>query len=196
VVYVGKATSLRSRLAQYRRYGSGQPVGHQGGQYIWQVSDSAALLVAWKPTDRDPGAEEAALLRLFLTEHGRLPFANLNAGAGGQRSPAARPPAPVARTEPAPESVGATTGCTRPASPSITFTFGGERATLSADDVTRALTGVRAEPIKLRAVEVNGTLHPVVQAFERATGVPRELWRSARALELLPRLGFRTVEVQ
>jgi hypothetical protein len=194
-IYVGKATSLRSRLSQYRRYGSGQAVGHQGGRYIWQLSDSDSHLVAWKTTDRDPGAEEAALLRLFFTEHGQLPFANLNAGAREGSSPLAGARGFGATTDRVRESVGAAVGGSHPVSRCITFTLGGKRVTLSAQDVAHAMMDVRAEPIKLRAVEINGTLYPVVQAFERATGLPRGLWRSARAWELLPRLGFRTLEV-
>lgn len=78
VVYVGKAAGLRGlrqRLAQYRRHGRGG-TSHRGGRYIWQLADSAALLVAWRPLD-DPGAGEKSLLAEFVALHGVLPFANL-----------------------------------------------------------------------------------------------------------------------
>jgi hypothetical protein len=79
VVYVGKASNLRGRLKQYADYGAGKPVGHQGGRYIWQLTDSDALLVAWKPSDADQPAStlEAKLVGFFKSEHGRLPFANI-----------------------------------------------------------------------------------------------------------------------
>ena len=38
VIYIGKATSLRNRLSQYMKFGSGKKVGHKGGRYIWQLT--------------------------------------------------------------------------------------------------------------------------------------------------------------
>lgn len=82
ILYVGKADAgtaaghgLRGRLRQYARHGLGG-TSHHGGRYIWQLQDSADLLVAWKPTP-DPRAEEIALLTEFEAQHHALPFANL-----------------------------------------------------------------------------------------------------------------------
>lgn len=82
VLYVGKADAgaaaghgLRGRLRQYARHGAGG-TSHHGGRYIWQLQDSAALLVAWKPA-LDPRGEEKALLAEFETLYKVLPFANL-----------------------------------------------------------------------------------------------------------------------
>ena len=75
-VYIGKATSLRTRLGQYRSFGAGQPVGHWGGRYIWQLADPRELRVCWKPS-ATPELEESAMLRDFVASHGSLPFANL-----------------------------------------------------------------------------------------------------------------------
>ncbi len=84
VVYIGKAGSLtgtatlRSRLRQYMKFGQGKPVGHWGGRFIWQLADSADLLVCWKPTpDSDPYAEESILINAFRAVYGTRPFANL-----------------------------------------------------------------------------------------------------------------------
>ncbi|MFD9124149.1 hypothetical protein [Kitasatospora sp. NPDC059571] len=94
VLYVGKAAAgkagkrgLRKRLDEYRRHGAGQAVGHWGGRYIWQLQDSATLLVAWRPTpDQDPGEAEASLIAEFIELHGARPFANRNRGATTARS--------------------------------------------------------------------------------------------------------------
>lgn len=79
VVYVGKANDLRRRLKQYADYGAGRPVGHQGGRYIWQLTDADQLRVAWKASDPgEVGATlEAELVGVFKREHGCLPFANI-----------------------------------------------------------------------------------------------------------------------
>jgi hypothetical protein len=78
VVYIGKATSLRTRIRTYLNYGAGKPVGHQGGRCIWQLTESANLLVTWKPTpEEDPEAVEQSLIREFRVKYGKRPFANL-----------------------------------------------------------------------------------------------------------------------
>jgi hypothetical protein len=76
VVYIGKATSLRSRLRQYRDFGRGKPIGHWGGRYIWQLENHADLLVCWRATD-EPRRVEQSMLEAFERDYGRLPFANL-----------------------------------------------------------------------------------------------------------------------
>lgn len=77
-VYIGKATSLRSRVRQLLRFGAGAAVGHWGGRYLWQLADSDDLLVAWKPTPGCvPEIIESQMIRDFVSLHGKRPFANL-----------------------------------------------------------------------------------------------------------------------
>lgn len=84
VVYVGKAggndskATLRLRLQQYFRFGSGKKVGHWGGRLIWQLASSPDLVVCWKPLpEDDPRTEEHRLIADFVSQYGKRPFANL-----------------------------------------------------------------------------------------------------------------------
>jgi hypothetical protein len=77
VVYIGKATSLKSRLRQYFNFGQGKNVGHYGGRLIWQLKYSNELLVCWKPLTSDPREYEADLIRQFVFKFRKRPFANL-----------------------------------------------------------------------------------------------------------------------
>lgn len=84
-VYVGQTSrgrdGLRRRLDAYRRFGAGEPVGHWGGRFIWQLADSDRLTVAWLATpDRDAADVETELLIRFVERTGVLPFANLRHG--------------------------------------------------------------------------------------------------------------------
>ena len=78
VIYIGKGDILKRRLNQYMRYGIGHSSGHWGGRYIWQLSESANLLITWKLTpDENPKNVEQILIHEFKNRYGKLPFANL-----------------------------------------------------------------------------------------------------------------------
>jgi hypothetical protein len=77
VVYIGKATSLRSRLRQFLSFGQGKNIGHYGGRLIWQLRYSKTLVVCWKSLATDPREFEAGLIRQFKSIFGCRPFANL-----------------------------------------------------------------------------------------------------------------------
>ena len=80
VIYIGKGDNLRRRVKQYMDFGSGKPVGHWGGRYIWQIADAATLLIAWRAaaSDETPAMAEATLMARFKIQYScRLPFANI-----------------------------------------------------------------------------------------------------------------------
>lgn len=78
VLYIGKATSLKSRLKQYFSFGQGRNVGHYGGRLIWQLKEHNDLIVCWKIlTTDEPRVFEAELIKLFVLRFGKRPFANL-----------------------------------------------------------------------------------------------------------------------
>jgi hypothetical protein len=85
VLNVGKAApgsagrrGLSKRLHEYRRFGVGEAVAHWGGRYIWQMSDSPALLVAWRETPaEDPRLVEQSYIADFVRRYAKRPFANL-----------------------------------------------------------------------------------------------------------------------
>lgn len=78
VVYIGKATALKSRLKQYLGFGQGKNIGHWGGRLIWQLTLSDQLVVCWKIlSDDDPRAAEVELIKNFKQQYKARPFANL-----------------------------------------------------------------------------------------------------------------------
>lgn len=78
-LYIGRATELDQRVGLLTRFGSGEPVAHWGGRYLWQIDQPESLRVAWR-LEADPVEAEARLLDEFEVEFGRLPFANLVRG--------------------------------------------------------------------------------------------------------------------
>ena len=81
IMYIGKAgpapkRSLRKRISELVRFGSGEPVGHRGGRALWQLEGIWDAQVAWKAVRSDPSGEESKLIAQFEQRFGRLPYAN------------------------------------------------------------------------------------------------------------------------
>lgn len=85
IVYIGKADispktgerGLRTRLREYLDFGQGLNIGHWGGRYVWQLKDSAKLIVCWKRVDGNAEQVERQMIMAFQAEYGKYPFANL-----------------------------------------------------------------------------------------------------------------------
>lgn len=84
ILYIGKAgggrslSTLKQRLRCYMRFGAGEPVGHWGGRFIWQLADCHDLIVCWRPgVDHHAQELESQLIREFSARYGRRPFAYL-----------------------------------------------------------------------------------------------------------------------
>lgn len=89
VVYIGSADlgkrgkrGIAKRLEEYHRHGGGELIRHWGGRYLWQLANSAELLVCWREATNGLVAEdvETELLDAFEERYGALPFANLRRG--------------------------------------------------------------------------------------------------------------------
>jgi len=84
IIYIGQAgggssaATLKKRLKQYMRFGKGEPVGHWGGRYIWQIKEYRNLLVCWRATpNEDPRVIEKEMIETFESSYGGKPFANI-----------------------------------------------------------------------------------------------------------------------
>lgn len=85
VLYVGKASgsgaekhTLRKRLTELVRHSMGKTTAHgphKGGEILWQLRGYNDFEVGFLPTDQ-PEKEEERLIGLFLSNTGKLPFAN------------------------------------------------------------------------------------------------------------------------
>ena len=78
VVYIGKATNLKTRLRAYFSFGQGNNASHYGGRLIWQLANSRSLIVCWKVLPKEnPREVEKVLIKTFKDQFNKLPFANL-----------------------------------------------------------------------------------------------------------------------
>lgn len=78
VLYVGQTgRTLRTRITELLRFGRGEPVGHKGGRYVWQLANAAQLLICWRVVAGSPEDEKQQLIANFRERFAVAPFANL-----------------------------------------------------------------------------------------------------------------------
>ena len=68
--------TLKKRIGELVDFGDGKPASHWGGRLIWQLSGSENFLIAWCVTN-DPITLKVCMIKQFITEYCRYPFANL-----------------------------------------------------------------------------------------------------------------------
>ena len=85
IIYIGKSggagieATLQERVNQLLDFGAGRSVGHYGGRFLWQLTDSGALTICWKVlSDVAPNSVKKAMIQQFEIAFGRKPFANIN----------------------------------------------------------------------------------------------------------------------
>jgi hypothetical protein len=81
ILYVGKAgpsagRTLRKRILELVRFGSGEPIAHRGGRALWQLAGIWQSKIAWRTDIADPLGSEQRLLARFEKRFRKLPYAN------------------------------------------------------------------------------------------------------------------------
>ena len=75
------------------------------------------------------------------------------------------------------------------------FTISGKRRNLTRLSVVAKLKEQEPGPITVHAVEIDGTLYPIKQAFARATGLDLLDFNTNQARSIFQRLGFKVKRV-
>jgi hypothetical protein len=76
IVYIGKADPVDGLFGRLGAFGRRSP-SHSGGRAIWQLADTADLIVAWIETpDQTAESVEKTYLRAFHATYDQLPFAS------------------------------------------------------------------------------------------------------------------------
>jgi hypothetical protein len=88
-----------------------------------------------------------------------------------------------------------TEGTRRPAFAQTEFTLLGQSMSLSRDDVIEKLKSRTPGPIRKHAVEVEGRLFSIKEAFSLVTGTDPLDANTAQARSVLQRLGFRVLRI-
>ena len=78
VLYIGKGDDLDVRVRCMAAFGAGKRVAHRGGRLVWQLKESAQLLVAWRRVRPSftPKTDEDDMIARFREAYGQPPFAN------------------------------------------------------------------------------------------------------------------------
>ncbi len=77
----------------------------------------------------------------------------------------------------------------------LTFTLNGIRYTLSDEEVRAKTAKIEPEAMRNHGVRLHGTIYPVKQALELATGIDRADYQSIQARSVFQRLGFEVVRL-
>jgi hypothetical protein len=77
----------------------------------------------------------------------------------------------------------------------VEFTIAGQKRRLSRDEVVRKLKGSHPGTVQTHAVEIDGVLHPIKEAFARVTGLDLLDFNTNQARRILKHLGLRVVRV-
>ncbi|MFC2053478.1 hypothetical protein ACFLV7_04150 [Chloroflexota bacterium] len=77
IIYIGKGDNLKKRIRYLIRFGIGVAKNHEGGEWMWQISNIAAskLMIQTCPKGKQI-AFENALLEKFYIDHDDFPLAN------------------------------------------------------------------------------------------------------------------------
>jgi len=78
----------------------------------------------------------------------------------------------------------------------VEFKLNGRQMSLSDTEVDARLSSADPEPVRQHAVEVNGRLFPMKQAFALATGLDHLDLTTNQARTQFKRLGYRVVRVE
>lgn len=77
----------------------------------------------------------------------------------------------------------------------IEFRLNGRQMSLADTEVNARVRGHKPEPMRQHAVEINGQLYPMKQAFALATGLDRLDFTTNQARTQLRRLGYRVLRI-
>ncbi len=75
------------------------------------------------------------------------------------------------------------------------FTVGGRKIDLTKEQVEERLWKIEPDTIRTHAVEVNGYMYPVKQAFAAATGLDTLDFNTDQSRRILKTLGFRVARL-
>lgn len=86
IIYIGKGDILKQRIRLLVRFGVGKRAYHEGGEWIWQISNiSTSEIITQNCPSGKQIAFENALLEKYCLDHGDYPLANRKGPEGPDR---------------------------------------------------------------------------------------------------------------